>query len=92
MYDIGRLCLKIAGRDAGSYCLIVDKQEDKFLVDGQTRRRAVNPAHLEPLDKQADIKKGADHKAVVKALEGFGIEVIEPVKQKDAVSKKTKKQ
>jgi len=49
VYNVGRICLKIAGRDAGQKCVILDKKDDKVLIDGQTRRRYVNPEHLEPL-------------------------------------------
>ena len=77
MYSIGRLCVKIAGRDAGRYCLVVDEKDGRVLIDGQTRRRTVNTAHLEPLGKEAKIKKGASHKEVVKALKDLGIEVEE---------------
>lgn len=75
MYSIGRLCVKIAGRDAGKHCLIVDEQDGKVLIDGQTRRRLVNPAHLEPLNKTAKIGKGADSAAVEKALGELGITI-----------------
>jgi len=77
MFEIGRVCMKIAGRDAGSICVVVEVLENPFvLVDGQTRRRKCNILHLEPLNKIAIIKKGADNKEVVKALkdEGFSVE------------------
>jgi large subunit ribosomal protein L14e len=90
MYNIGRVCLKIAGRDAGKICVIVDNKDDKVLIDGETRRRAVNPNHVEPLKETVDVKKGASHEDVVKALAKIDVEVVEHVKQKDIV--KTKKQ
>ncbi len=83
--------MKIAGRDAGSYCLVVDEQDGRVLIDGQTRRRAVNQTHLEPLNKVAKIKKGASHEEVVKALEEFGIAVEERTTRKKADAKPTKK-
>src|SRR3989344_3996604 len=58
MIEIGRLCLKTAGRDAGMKCVIVDILDDKFvLIDGQTRRRKCNILHLEPLKEVIKIKK-----------------------------------
>jgi large subunit ribosomal protein L14e len=90
MYDIGRVCLKIAGRDAGKYCVIVDEKDQRVVIDGQTRRRTVNPLHLEPTAETVDIKKGADHDSVVKALDAAGIEVVKMQKQADIV--KAKKQ
>ena len=68
MFEIGRVCVKIAGRDAGKRCIIVEKKENFFLIDGETRRKKVNPLHLEPLDQILKIKEGADHAAVCKAL------------------------
>ncbi len=90
MYDIGRLCMKVAGRDAGRYCLVVDAKDGKLLVDGQTRRRLVNEHHLEPLDKSVKLAKGASHADVVKALGTLGIAVKEP-KERPKKAKTEKK-
>lgn len=63
--NIGRLCVKIAGRDAGKKCVVVDLLDKNFvLVDGQTRRKKCNILHLEPLAQTLDIKKGASHEDV----------------------------
>lgn len=79
MFNVGRVCLKIAGRDAGKKCVIVKHVEGKFyLIDGETRRRKCNTLHLEPLDEVLDIKENASHEEVMKA---FG---------KDVVAKKSK--
>ncbi len=59
MFDIGRICVKIAGRDAGRTCVIIDVLEDGYvLVDGQTRRRKCNVRHLEPTKTTVELKKG----------------------------------
>ena len=72
--EIGRLCVKLAGRDAGRDCLIVDTIDSNFvLVDGNTRRKRANINHLELLQQKAEIKKGASHEEVIKALEGLGV-------------------
>lgn len=74
MIEIGRLCVKIAGRDAGKKALIIDILEDKYvLIDGETRRRKCNVLHIEPLSQKVDIKKNASHDEVAKALKEFGI-------------------
>jgi large subunit ribosomal protein L14e len=79
MIDIGRLCVKIAGRDAGLKCVVVDIIDDNFvLIDGETRRRKCNILHIEPLDKVLDIKKGASHEQVAKAFETAGYGVFAP--------------
>ena len=72
--EVGRLCVKIAGRDAGKECLIVDVTDKNFvLIDGNTRRRKCNIDHLELLPQKADIKKGAAHDEVLKAFETLGV-------------------
>jgi large subunit ribosomal protein L14e len=75
MIAIGQVCMKIAGRDAGKTCVVVDVSDGKVLIDGQTRRRKCNPSHLEPISKTVEIKKGAGHEEVVAALKAIGIEV-----------------
>ena len=69
------MCVKIAGRDAGKKCLIVDVlDENHVLIDGETRRRKCSINHLEVLDKIVKIKKGAAHEEVVKEFEKLGWE------------------
>ena len=76
MLDVGRLCVKTAGRDAGKTCVIVDTLEnDYLLVDGETRRRKVSSSHVEPLDRTINVPKGASHEQVVHAFKTIGIEL-----------------
>jgi len=73
--EVGRLCVKLAGRDAGRECLVVEKIDKNYvLIDGLTRRRKCNIVHLEMLSKTAKIKAKASHEEVMKALAEFGIE------------------
>ena len=73
MIELGRLCVKIAGRDAGKEALIVEVIDKNFvLIDGNTRRRKTNVDHLELLPKKAELKKGASHEEVEKALKSLG--------------------
>lgn len=70
MFNVGRVCVKIAGRDAGKKCVIIKHLEGKFyLIDGETRRRKCNTLHLEPLDQTVDITENATHEQVMKALD-----------------------
>ncbi len=76
LYEIGRLCLKIAGRDAGRKCVVVDILDNTFvIVDGDVRRKRVNLKHLEPLNEMLKIKEGASHEEVKKAFEKLGLSV-----------------
>lgn len=83
MIEIGRICVKIAGRDAGKRCVIVDVIDNNYvLIDGETRRRKSNMMHLEPLDKTVEISKNASHEAVAKAVSGLGWAMHEPKTKK----------
>jgi large subunit ribosomal protein L14e len=87
IFDIGTVCVKLAGRDAGKRCVIVDSIDDSFvLIDGQTRRRKCNVLHLEPTKQKLSISKGADSSAVKSALKEIGIDVID-VKSKKVTDK-----
>lgn len=78
MIEIGRLCLKIAGRDAGKKCVIVDILDKNYaLIDGLTRRRKCNIAHLEPLRDVLKIKKACSHADVVAAFKKLGLDMKE---------------
>ena len=90
MFEIGTLCMKTAGRDAGLYCVIIDTPKEGYaLVDGQTRRRVINTDHLQATEKKLDVKKGASHDDVVSALKKLKIEVRE-TKPKQAAAKPVK--
>ncbi len=74
MVEIGRVCMKIAGRDAGKIGVIVDVVDDHYvLIDGETRRRKCNISHLELLNKVIKIEKGASHEDVLSALKSSKI-------------------
>ena len=83
MFDVGRICVKLAGRDAGKKCVVVDVKDDKVLVDGGVRRREVNPKHLLPLEESIKISKGASHEKVAEAFKEVG-EVWETKKKSAA--------
>lgn len=75
MIEIGRLCVKTAGRDSGKKCVIVDILDERYvLVDGYTRRRKCNIAHLFPLKDIIKIKKSATHGEVEKAFKEIGLD------------------
>ncbi len=76
VYDIGRICVKTTGREAGKYCVVVDIIDKNYiLVDGLTvRRRRANYKHLEPISETIDIKKGASHNNVEEAIKKAKLE------------------
>ena len=76
---VGDVCIKVAGRDAGKVCVVVDiLDNNRVLVDGETRRRKVNPVHLALIGKQARVEKGASHEKVLEAIKSA--KELEPVK------------
>ena len=83
MIEIGRLCVKIAGRDAGNKCVVVEiLDKNHVLVDGLTRRKKCNIKHLEPLKDKIDIKDKASHADVVSAFKKLDIEIKEKKSKK----------
>lgn len=76
--EVGRVCAKIAGRDAQNKCVIVDIVDNNYvLIDGQVRRKRCNVRHLEPLQQIIDLKKGASHEEVIAVFKKLGIEVTD---------------
>ena len=97
MIEIGRVIVKLAGRDAGKKGLIIDILDNKFvMIDGETRRRKCNILHLEPLNQVVKVKKNASHEEVAKALKEIGVEAREtkpkPKSQKPRTKRKTPEQ
>ncbi len=87
MIDIGKVCMKIAGRDAGKVGVVVDILDDTYvLLDGEVRRRKCNILHLEPLGRNVQIKKNASHADVLKAL-GLKEEKKKAGKKKEKASR-----
>jgi len=90
MIEIGRLCIKIAGRDAGKKCVVVEIIDDNYVtIDGSTRRRNCNIKHLEPLDGVLKLKSGASHSDVASEFKKLNLVVWE-TKAKNAVPRPTK--
>ncbi|MCF7798704.1 50S ribosomal protein L14e [Candidatus Woesearchaeota archaeon] len=86
LFEIGTVCIKLAGRDAGKKCVIIDVVDDVYVfVDGETRRRKCNVAHLEPLASKLDIKKGASEADVAKAFETVNVKYVATKPKKAAV-------
>ncbi|MEM0284519.1 MAG: 50S ribosomal protein L14e [Sulfolobales archaeon] len=77
--EVGRICVKVAGREAGRKAVIVDLVDDNFIVvtgpkslTGVKRRR-VNVKHVEILDKKVEVPRGASDEEVLKAIEAAGL-------------------
>jgi large subunit ribosomal protein L14e len=75
----GRVCVKVAGRELGKYCVVLKKMDENFvlvtgpkLLTGVKRRRA-NIEHLEPTPHALDIKEDASDEEVIAAYEKAGL-------------------
>lgn len=72
--EVGRICVKICGREAGRKCLIIDVIDKNFvLVTGPktvtgVKRRRVNINHIEPLTEKVEIKRGASDEEILSIL------------------------
>ncbi len=76
--EVGRICVKLTGREAGRKCVIIDVMDKSFIlitgpqkVTGIKRRRA-NVNHVEPLQDKLDLTRGASDEEVEKALKEAG--------------------
>lgn len=72
---VGCVCTKLAGREAGEVCAIVEVVDKTYVVvtGPQVRRRKCNIKHLEPHTIVLDIEKGASDADVADALKGEGL-------------------
>ncbi|MGC8538407.1 MAG: 50S ribosomal protein L14e [Candidatus Micrarchaeia archaeon] len=69
LIEIGRVCVKKYGRDAGSRGIItkaIDKNFVNIITADRLKERRCNIKHLELLNSKVDLK---DKEAVAKALE-----------------------
>lgn len=78
---LGKVCIKLLGREAGKTCIIADELEGNFvLIDGNVRRRKCNLEHLEISGTTLKIKKDAPTSEIHAAMKIAGIEIIEKKK------------
>lgn len=102
MIEPGRVVLKIAGREAGKYAVIVEKVNDGFvLITGPKavtgiKRRKCNIEHIEPTEHKFDIGPKADDSSIESLWRSSGLieqlQIKVPVKRTKAAPSGTKKQ
>lgn len=89
MLEIGRLCIKTAGRDAMRHCIILEEIDKNYvLVDGNTRRKKVNKNHLELLDKVFKVDNKTTTKQILEILKKEGIKILKSEVKKEVKVKK----
>jgi large subunit ribosomal protein L14e len=73
--EVGSVCVKIAGREAGKKCVVVDVIDKNFvLVTGPqkvngVKRRRVNINHIEPTNKRVKINRGENDEQIAQAMD-----------------------
>ena len=103
MFEVGRVCVKTAGREAGRYCVVVKKMDSNHvMITGprpliNVRRRKCNIDHLEPLEPKLKIHSDATDSEVLKAFEKGLLEKLDlkkpsPEKIRAAKEKREKKE
>ncbi len=102
--EVGRVCLKIAGRETGRPCVVVKKMADakgkpnsfvivtgpKLLTD--VKRRKVNINHIEATKYKVEIKEDAPDEEVITALDKAGLVKKFDLKRPSAAKLKPKKE
>ncbi len=76
--EVGRICVKVAGRESGRKCVIVDVMDKSYVVvtgpkkvTGVKRRR-VNINHVAPTEDVIPIKRGASDDEVANMIKTDG--------------------
>lgn len=83
--EVGKICVKTLGREAGKKCVIVEVVDQNFvLITGpkaitSVKRRRANVNHVKPTNEMIEIKKGATDEEITEALKAAG--KLEEMKQ-----------
>ena len=97
--EVGRVCIKTAGREAGKYCVVLKKMDANFvLITGPktltgVKRRRCNIEHLEVTPFSVKITAEASDEVVIKACDAagltkkFGLKLPSPEVVKEAEKK-----
>jgi large subunit ribosomal protein L14e len=76
--EVGRICVKQAGREKGKKCVVIDMMDKSFiLITGPKKltgikRKRVNLNHVSPLEDKIEVKRGASDEEVTQALDVAG--------------------
>ena len=105
--EVGRVCMKIAGREGGKYAVVVKpagtgkgkgKDDKSFVfVTGPklltgVKRRKCNIDHLQPTEYKLEISEDATDEQVITAYEKAGLVIKLGLKKPSAAQMKAKQQ
>jgi large subunit ribosomal protein L14e len=68
--EIGRVFLKVKGREQGERCVVMDVVDRNFVivVGPNVKRRRVNMNHIKPLDEAVSLQRNATDEEAIAAL------------------------
>lgn len=95
--EIGRVCMKVTGREAGKYCVVLKKEGKAFvLVTGPkiltgVKRRKANIEHLEPTKYIIEIPENAADELVLDGFQKAGLFTKLGLKKPSAADVKAEK-
>lgn len=95
--EVGTVCMKIAGREAGKYAVVLKKMDNSFvLITGPklltgVKRRRCNVAQLEPTEHKLEIKEDASEEEVLSAFDKSGLVTKFKLKRPSAAEVKAEK-
>ena len=69
--EVGRVCVKTAGREAGEKCVIIELIDENFVevIGNSVKNRRCNINHLEPLEETLDVS--GDEESIKNDLESL---------------------
>jgi large subunit ribosomal protein L14e len=101
--EVGKVCLKIVGREAGKPCVVIKKVKNEkgkegafVLVTGPklltgVKRRRCNIEHLEPTQYKLEIKEDASDEEAIEAYKKAGVIAKFNLKMPSAAEMKSEK-
>ncbi len=68
--EVGSVCVKTTGREAGNRAVVLDNVDDKFvlILGPKVRKRKCNVLHLIPIGKKVSVSKSVTQKEIEKML------------------------
>lgn len=74
MIEVGRVCVKVAGKEAGEKCVVLQVLDENFVVVAgpRVKRRRCNIDHLEPTPMKLEVKDTSEE-GIRKLLEEAGL-------------------
>src|SRR3989338_1355041 len=71
---VGIVCLKLAGRDANRFCVILEEIDSRYvLIDGDVRRKKCSLKHLKLFPQKVSVSTSSSTAQVRKALVDVGV-------------------